>query len=68
MPWATGLADTGERVHSDDTDVFIEGSNLDTNKARLLIIASMMKCGLALEVWAVGSRLRGNDGLRGLFS
>ena len=40
-----GRADTGGRVPSDDTDVFIEGSNLDTNKARLLLMASMMKLG-----------------------
>ena len=40
-----GRADPGGRVPSDDTDVFIEGSNLDTNKARLLLIASLMKLG-----------------------
>ena len=40
-----GRADTGGRVPSDDTDVFIEGSNLDTNKARLLLMAAMLKLG-----------------------
>ena len=40
-----GRADTGGRVPSDDNDVFIEGSNLDTNKARLLLMAALMKLG-----------------------
>jgi hypothetical protein len=30
---------------TDEGDLFIEGSNLDANKARLLLIASMLKLG-----------------------
>lgn len=40
-----GRADPGGRVPSNPNDAFIEGSNLDTNKARLLLIASMLKLG-----------------------
>ena len=40
-----GRADPGGRVPSNANDAFIEGSNLDTNKARLLLIASMLKLG-----------------------
>jgi hypothetical protein len=32
-------------VPSNPNDAFIEGSNLDTNKARLLLMASMLKLG-----------------------
>ncbi|MDE2899435.1 MAG: hypothetical protein OXN15_00190, partial [Chloroflexota bacterium] len=40
-----GRADPGGRVPSNANDAFIEGSNLDANKARLLLIAAMMKLG-----------------------
>jgi hypothetical protein len=41
-----GRADPGGRVPSDGRDsLSIAGSNLDTNKARLLLMASMMKLG-----------------------
>ena len=41
-----GRADPGGRVPSDGRDALsIAGSNLDTNKARLLLMASMMKLG-----------------------
>jgi L-asparaginase len=40
-----GRADPGGRVPSNPNDAFIEGSNLDTNKARLLLMASMLKFG-----------------------
>ena len=46
MPVArVGRSDPGGRVVTDEQDLFIEGSNLDTNKARLLLIASMLKLG-----------------------
>ncbi|MFQ6011133.1 MAG: hypothetical protein ACE5KG_03065, partial [Nitrososphaerales archaeon] len=35
----------GGRVMTNPSDVTIEGSNLDSNKARLLLIASMLKLG-----------------------
>ena len=41
----TGRADPGGRVPSDWDDLTIAGSNLDTNKARLLLMASMLKLG-----------------------
>ena len=40
-----GRADPGGRVPSNANDAFIEGSNLDANKARLLLIAAMLKLG-----------------------
>ena len=40
-----GRADPGGRVPSNPNDAFIEGSNLDANKARLLLIAAMLKLG-----------------------
>ena len=40
-----GRADPGGRVSTDPDDLTIEGSNLDTNKARLLLMASMLKLG-----------------------
>ena len=46
MPVArVGRADPGGRVPSGWDDVTIAGSNLDTNKARLLLMASMLKLG-----------------------
>ncbi len=41
----TGRADPGGRVPSDWDDLTIAGSNLDTNKARLLLMATMLKLG-----------------------
>lgn len=41
----TGRADPGGRVPSDWDDLTIAGSNLDTNKARLLLMAAMLKLG-----------------------
>jgi hypothetical protein len=38
-------SDAGGRVPSNFNDVFIEASNLDANKARLLLIAAMLKLG-----------------------
>lgn len=40
-----GRSDPGGRVVTDESDLFIEGSNLDANKARVLLIASMLKLG-----------------------
>ena len=40
-----GRSDPGGRVPSSPNDLTIEGSNLDTNKARLLLMASMLKLG-----------------------
>ena len=40
-----GRSDPGGRVTTDPTDLTIEGSNLDTNKARLLLMAAMLKLG-----------------------
>jgi L-asparaginase len=40
-----GRSDPGGRVITDPNDPTIEGSNLDSNKARLLLIASMLKLG-----------------------
>ncbi|MGI0092259.1 MAG: asparaginase domain-containing protein [Nitrososphaerales archaeon] len=40
-----GRSDPAGRVVTDKTDLFIEGSNLDANKARLLLMASMLKLG-----------------------
>ena len=40
-----GRADPGGRVPSGWDDLTIAGSNLDTNKARLLLMASMLKLG-----------------------
>ena len=46
MPVArVGRADPGGRVPSGWDDVTIAGSNLDTNKARLLLMAAMLKLG-----------------------
>ena len=46
MPVArVGRADPGGRVPSGWDDLTIAGSNLDTNKARLLLMASMLKLG-----------------------
>ena len=46
MPVArVGRADPGGRVPSGWDDLTIAGSNLDTNKARLLMMASMLKLG-----------------------
>ena len=41
----TGRADPGGRVPSGWDDLTVAGSNLDTNKARLLLMASMLKLG-----------------------
>ncbi len=40
-----GRSDPGGRVVTDERDLTIEGSNLDSIKARLLLMASMMKLG-----------------------
>ena len=40
-----GRSDPGGRVTTNETDLTIEGSNLDANKARLLLMASMLKLG-----------------------
>ena len=40
-----GRSDPGGRVDTDPTDLTIEGSNLDTTKARLLLMAAMLKLG-----------------------
>ena len=40
-----GRADPGGRVPSGQDDLTIAGSNLDTNKARLLLMAAMLKLG-----------------------
>ena len=40
-----GRSDPGGRVSTDPRDLTIEGSNLDSTKARLLLIASMLKLG-----------------------
>jgi L-asparaginase len=40
-----GRSDPGGRVTTDPTDLTIEGSNLDANKARLLLMACMLKFG-----------------------
>jgi len=40
-----GRSDPGGRVTTDPKDLTIEGSNMDTIKARLLLIASMLKLG-----------------------
>jgi L-asparaginase len=40
-----GRSDPGGRVITDPRDFTIEGSNLDSTKARLLLIASMLKLG-----------------------
>jgi len=40
-----GRADPGGRVPSEWDDLTIAGSNLDTNKARLLLMAAMLKLG-----------------------
>ena len=40
-----GRSDPGGRVITDPNDPTIEGSNLDSNKARLLLISSMLKLG-----------------------
>ncbi|HLH76636.1 MAG TPA: asparaginase domain-containing protein [Candidatus Binataceae bacterium] len=40
-----GRADPGGRVSADRHDLFIRGSNLDANKARLLLIAAMLRLG-----------------------
>ena len=46
MPVArVGRADPGGRVPSGWDDLTIAGSNLDTNKARLLLMAAMLKLG-----------------------
>ena len=46
MPVArVGRADPGGRVPSSWDDLTIAGSNLDTNKARLLLMAAMLKLG-----------------------
>lgn len=41
----TGRSDPGGKVITDPNDLTIEGSNLDSTKARLLLIASMLKLG-----------------------
>jgi L-asparaginase len=41
----TGRSDPGGKVNVDPNDLTIEGSNLDSTKARLLLIASMLKLG-----------------------
>ena len=47
MPTVTrvGRSDPGGRVPSGWDDLTIAGSNLDTNKARLLLMAAMLKLG-----------------------
>ena len=40
-----GRSDPGGRVVTDENDFTIEGSNLDANKARILLIASLLKLG-----------------------
>ena len=40
-----GRSDPEGRVVTDPNDYTIEGSNLDANKARILLIASMLKLG-----------------------
>jgi len=40
-----GRSDPGGRVGFDPRDPFIQGSNLDANKARLLLIAAMLRLG-----------------------
>ena len=40
-----GRSDPGGRVPSNPYDPFIEGSNLDANKARMLLMAAMLKLG-----------------------
>ena len=46
MPVArVGRADPGGRVPSGWDDLTIAGSNLDTNKARLLLMAALLKLG-----------------------
>lgn len=40
-----GRSDPGGRVITNQNDLTIEGSNLDANKARVLLIASMLKLG-----------------------
>ncbi len=40
-----GRADPGGRVPQRPGDVFVQGSNLDANKARLLLMASLLKLG-----------------------
>ncbi|MDE2837399.1 MAG: asparaginase domain-containing protein [Chloroflexota bacterium] len=40
-----GRADPGGRVPQRSGDVFVQGSNLDANKARLLLMASLLKLG-----------------------
>ncbi|HZW55413.1 MAG TPA: asparaginase domain-containing protein [Nitrososphaerales archaeon] len=40
-----GRSDPGGKVITDPTDLTIEGSNLDSTKARLLLIAAMLKLG-----------------------
>ena len=46
MPTVTvGRADPGGRVPQRPGDVFVQGSNLDANKARLLLMASLLKLG-----------------------
>jgi L-asparaginase len=40
-----GRSDPGGRLASDVNDPFIRGSNLDANKARLLLIAAMLRVG-----------------------
>ncbi|HKW05329.1 MAG TPA: asparaginase domain-containing protein, partial [Nitrososphaerales archaeon] len=40
-----GRSDPGGKVITDPNDLTIEGSNLDSTKARLLLIASMLKIG-----------------------
>ncbi|MCZ6725122.1 MAG: asparaginase domain-containing protein, partial [Thaumarchaeota archaeon] len=40
-----GRSDPGGKVPTNPSDLTIEGSNLDSNKARLLLIASMLKLG-----------------------
>ncbi len=40
-----GRSDPGGRVATNPSDLTIEGSNLDSTKARLLLIASMLKLG-----------------------
>jgi L-asparaginase/Glu-tRNA(Gln) amidotransferase subunit D len=40
-----GRGDPGGRIATDPNDPFIEGSNLDANKARMLLIAAMLRLG-----------------------
>lgn len=40
-----GRSDPAGRVVTDESDLFIEGSNLDANKSRMLLMASMLKLG-----------------------